>query len=128
MHTRVNRAAHECDAAQPWQVRLRTASEAVRHMLHPPSNDGPRPARRAAYVVISVRQPRAARSADLERCPLPDRLPFDPITEAARQWRKHWGAAPVPSMMAVTSLMRVEQILIARLNALLKPCAHVPAV
>lgn len=52
---------------------------------------------------------------------MPDSLPFDPITEAARQWRKHWGAAPVPSMVAVTSVMRAEQILTARLNALLKP-------
>jgi DNA-binding MarR family transcriptional regulator len=52
---------------------------------------------------------------------VPDPLPFDPISEAARQWRKHWGAAPVPSMVAVTSVMRVAQILTARLNALLKP-------
>jgi DNA-binding MarR family transcriptional regulator len=51
---------------------------------------------------------------------VPD-LPFDPISEAARQWRKHWGATAVPSMVAVTSIMRVEQILTARLNELLKP-------
>ncbi|HET6507049.1 MAG TPA: MarR family transcriptional regulator [Baekduia sp.] len=48
-------------------------------------------------------------------------LPFDPIDEARRQWQKHWGASPTPSMVAVTSIMRVEQILTARLNALLKP-------
>jgi DNA-binding MarR family transcriptional regulator len=48
-------------------------------------------------------------------------LDFDPIDEARRQWQKHWGAAPAPSMVAVTSVMRVEQILTARLNALLKP-------
>jgi DNA-binding MarR family transcriptional regulator len=53
--------------------------------------------------------------------PVPDPLPFDPIDEAARQWRKHWGQEPVPSMAAVTSIMRVQQILTARLNALLKP-------
>jgi DNA-binding MarR family transcriptional regulator len=52
---------------------------------------------------------------------VPGPLPFDPVAEAARQWRKHWGAAPVPSMVAVTSIMRIEQILTARLNALLKP-------
>ncbi|WCB93504.1 hypothetical protein DSM104299_02217 [Baekduia alba] len=52
---------------------------------------------------------------------MPEPLPFDPIAEAARQWRKNWGAAPVPSMVAVTSIMRVEQILTARLNALLTP-------
>jgi DNA-binding MarR family transcriptional regulator len=48
-------------------------------------------------------------------------LPFDPIDEARRQWRKHWGAPAVPSMAAVTSIMRAEQILIARLNDLLRP-------
>ena len=48
-------------------------------------------------------------------------LPFDPIDEAARQWRSRWGDAPVPAMAAVTSVMRVEQILMARLNALLRP-------
>ena len=49
------------------------------------------------------------------------RLPFDPIAEASRQWRSHWGVSAVPSMVAVTSIMRAEQILIARLNALLRP-------
>src|ERR1700743_1003920 len=48
-------------------------------------------------------------------------LPFDPISEASRQWRKHWGASAVPSMAAVTSIMRAEQLLIARLNELLRP-------
>lgn len=48
-------------------------------------------------------------------------LGFDPIEEAARQWRKHWGATPVPSMSAVTSIMRAHQILIARLNEALAP-------
>jgi DNA-binding MarR family transcriptional regulator len=53
--------------------------------------------------------------------PVPRLLPFDPIDEARRQWRKHWGAPPVPAMAAVTSIMRAEQILMARLNELLKP-------
>jgi DNA-binding MarR family transcriptional regulator len=48
-------------------------------------------------------------------------LDFDPIEEAQRQWRKHWGRSAVPSMAAVTSIMRAEQILIARLNELLRP-------
>lgn len=48
-------------------------------------------------------------------------LSFDPIEEAGRQWRKHWGAAPVAPMMAVTSVMRVQQILLARLNETLEP-------
>jgi DNA-binding MarR family transcriptional regulator len=50
-------------------------------------------------------------------------LPFDPIAEAGRQWDKHWGSAATPAMTAVTSLMRVHQILMARLNALLEPYA-----
>jgi len=48
-------------------------------------------------------------------------LPFDPIDEAARQWRARWGDEPVAAMAAVTSVMRVEQILMARLNARLRP-------
>jgi DNA-binding MarR family transcriptional regulator len=48
-------------------------------------------------------------------------LGFDPIEEAARQWRRHWGAASAPPMAAVTSIMRAHQILLARLNRLLAP-------
>lgn len=46
-------------------------------------------------------------------------LPFDPIDEAARQWALRWGA--VPQMHAVTSLMRVQQLVIHRLDSILKP-------
>ena len=46
-------------------------------------------------------------------------LPFDPIDEAARQWAKRWDR--VPAMHAVTSLMRVQQLVIGRLDAILKP-------
>ena len=52
---------------------------------------------------------------------MPDPLPFDPVAEAARNWAKAWGEDPVPSMAAVTSIMRVQQILLARLNDTLKP-------
>jgi DNA-binding MarR family transcriptional regulator len=48
-------------------------------------------------------------------------LTFDPIAEAGRQWRAHWGAASAPPMMAVTSVMRAHQILLARLNETLAP-------
>jgi DNA-binding MarR family transcriptional regulator len=47
--------------------------------------------------------------------------PLDPIAEAGRQWVARWGDAPAPAMMAVTSIMRAQQILMARLNELLKP-------
>jgi DNA-binding MarR family transcriptional regulator len=46
---------------------------------------------------------------------------LDPIAEARRQWLAHWDEAVAPSMTAVTSIMRVHQILLARLNTLLKP-------
>lgn len=46
-------------------------------------------------------------------------LPFDPIDEAARQWALRWEG--VPQMHAVTSLMRVQQLVINRLDAILKP-------
>ena len=46
-------------------------------------------------------------------------LPFDPIDEAARQWELHWEG--VPQMHAVTSLMRVHQLVLNQLDALLKP-------
>lgn len=48
-------------------------------------------------------------------------LSFDPIAEARRQWESHWGFEPTPSMAAVTSIMRCQQILIAGLNELLRP-------
>lgn len=46
-------------------------------------------------------------------------LPFDPIDEAARQWGLRWDG--VPAMHAVTSLMRVQQLVIGRLDGVLKP-------
>ena len=48
-------------------------------------------------------------------------LPFDPIAEAGRLWEAHWGPDAVPAMRAVTSIMRAQQILLGRLNELLKP-------
>lgn len=47
--------------------------------------------------------------------------PTDPIAEARRQWIAHWGTQPTASMTAVTSIMRAQQILLTRLNALLSP-------
>ena len=46
-------------------------------------------------------------------------LPFDPIEEAARQWSARWPA--VTEMRAVTSLMRVQQLLLAELDEILRP-------
>lgn len=47
-------------------------------------------------------------------------LSFDPIAEAARQWRTHWGQGSGPPMAAVTSVMRAQQIMLTRLNAQLE--------
>jgi len=52
---------------------------------------------------------------------VPGPLNFDPIEEAGRQWREHWGPQTVAPMSAVTSIMRVQQILLARLGELLRP-------
>jgi DNA-binding MarR family transcriptional regulator len=49
------------------------------------------------------------------------RLPFDPIEEARRQWESRWPRQAGESMVAVTSIMRVHQILMARLNKELDP-------
>jgi DNA-binding MarR family transcriptional regulator len=46
-------------------------------------------------------------------------LRFDPIAEARRLWGERWGENVTPSMSAVTSIMRAQQILLARLNAIL---------
>jgi DNA-binding MarR family transcriptional regulator len=47
-------------------------------------------------------------------------LPFDPIVEARRQWDAHWSPEATSAMVAVTSLMRAQQIVMARLNELLE--------
>ena len=46
-------------------------------------------------------------------------LPFDPIEEADRQWRAHGWTAAAPGMGVVTSVMRAQQVLLARADAVL---------
>jgi DNA-binding MarR family transcriptional regulator len=48
-------------------------------------------------------------------------LPFDPIGEAARQWRAHGWGDFADGMAAVTSVVRVQQILMARVEEALRP-------
>jgi len=52
--------------------------------------------------------------------PSPSRqLSFDPITEARRHWDERWdGGAP---MAAATSIMRAQQIVLAKVDQALKP-------
>ena len=49
----------------------------------------------------------------------PLELPFDPIARAAQTWEERFG--PSGAMAAVTSIMRVQQILLAQLDAVLRP-------
>jgi DNA-binding MarR family transcriptional regulator len=62
-----------------------------------------------------------ASGGPVKLAPVPAPLPFDPIQEAGRQWRARWGRRPVAPMEAVTSIMRVQQILLARCNQALEP-------
>lgn len=46
------------------------------------------------------------------------RLAFDPIRRAAVLWERQWGRASAPQAMATaTSVMRVQQLLLARFDA-----------
>jgi DNA-binding MarR family transcriptional regulator len=49
----------------------------------------------------------------------PLNLPFDPIARAGELWERRWGRSP--AMLAVTSIMRAQAILLAELDALLRP-------
>jgi DNA-binding MarR family transcriptional regulator len=46
-------------------------------------------------------------------------LPFDPIARAGEIWEATWG--PAAAMRVATSVMRVQQILIARYDEILRP-------
>ena len=75
--------------------------------------------------MLSAGQGRVKRSLGTSVCVRLDglvtALSFDPIAEARRQWDSHWGTRATPAMSAVTSIMRVHQILMARLNHALRP-------
>ena len=51
--------------------------------------------------------------------PKPLELPFDPIARAAQTWEQRFGRSD--AMAAVTSIMRAQQILLAELDAVLRP-------
>lgn len=48
-------------------------------------------------------------------------LPWDPIAEAERQWRQHGWGAEADGMAAVTSIMRAQQLMLGRVEGLLRP-------
>jgi DNA-binding MarR family transcriptional regulator len=47
-------------------------------------------------------------------------LPFDPIAEAQRQWETHGWESEAPAMATVTSIMRLQQVFLARADAELR--------
>ena len=51
--------------------------------------------------------------------PKPLSLPFDPIARADEIWTRRWGR--VPSMVAITSIMRAQQILLSQVDSVVKP-------
>lgn len=53
------------------------------------------------------------------RVPKPLDLPFDPIARAAQTWESRFGDSK--AMAAVTTIMRVQQILLSELDGLLRP-------
>ena len=50
-------------------------------------------------------------------------LPVDPLAEAKRQWLAHGWTDAADGMTVVTSVMRAQQLLLARVDAALKPFA-----
>lgn len=48
-------------------------------------------------------------------------LPIDPIAEAKRQWLIHGWDSAADGMAAVTSIMRAQQLMLARVEGALKP-------
>ncbi|HWU47492.1 MAG TPA: MarR family transcriptional regulator [Humibacter sp.] len=53
----------------------------------------------------------------------PTPLPIDPIAEARRQWLAHGWTEAADGMAAVTSIVRAQQLFMARIEAALKPFA-----
>jgi DNA-binding MarR family transcriptional regulator len=51
--------------------------------------------------------------------PPPLALPFDPIERAGELWERHFGTAA--AMRVATSIMRAQQLLLARFDTILKP-------
>ena len=48
-------------------------------------------------------------------------LSFDPIEEARSHWESHGWTDAAPAMAVVTSVMRVQQLLVAKVDAVLRP-------
>ena len=64
---------------------------------------------------------RARRVVSVQPVPERRRLPFDPIAEAHRQWAAHGWVPEAPAMATVTSIMRLQQVFLARADVVLRP-------
>ena len=52
---------------------------------------------------------------------MPSPLPRDPIADAQRNWERHGWADVAAPMAAITAIMRTQQILLARIEEVLRP-------
>lgn len=52
---------------------------------------------------------------------MPRELPFDPITAARARWEAHGWEDAAAGMAAITSVMRAQQILLGRVDRVLRP-------
>lgn len=48
-------------------------------------------------------------------------LPFDPVAAARHNWEAHGWVDAAPGMTAITSVVRAQQIYLARIDAVLRP-------
>lgn len=82
--------------------------------IHPPGSTGHPPPPESETGLTGMWP--AAKVGDV---PKPLSLPFDPIARADDLWKQRWGS--VPSMAAITSIMRAHQILLSQVDAVVKP-------
>lgn len=71
--------------------------------------------------VVFRRAWRTTGTVDLMVRPRP--LPIDPLAEAKRQWRAHGWTDAADGMTTVISVMRAQQLLLARVDTSLRPFA-----
>jgi DNA-binding MarR family transcriptional regulator len=79
----------------------------------------PRRQRDPAADVVVLTGPSLTGSRSVRRMVRPLGLPFDPIERAGQTWEKRFG--PASAMRAATSVFRVQQILLARFDEVLRP-------
>ena len=89
---------------------------------HPRGSVAPRSAVPRAVVAdggTKLRARAAGGPGSVPRMVRPLGLPFDPIERAGETWERRFG--PASAMRAATSVFRVQQILLARFDEVLKP-------